>query len=314
MLDAVRPLPEGSAVLHIGPHKTGTTSIQSAFHAARDDLAAQGVRYASARRHDADAARSAIGARPRRGQAAAGEWEQVVSGLNDRRFLRRVFSSETLANASDEAAARVVAALDRPELAQVVMVARPLTALIPSQYQQLVQRGAILASFEDWVRAVLGPDEAAAPLFWRRHRLDEQVRRWSGLVGPHNVTVLALEEGNRDFLPTAFERLLRVAPGTLVGRSTNANASLGVDEIELLRSWHQVAARCGIGRARRRVICKPLVRELQDRGVPRRRFELPAWAREQATERSAAMADRVADWGVRVVGDLAALGDRSGRS
>src|SRR6202050_5558353 len=36
-------LQAGARVLHIGPHKTGTTMIQDALHLARERLAAQGV-------------------------------------------------------------------------------------------------------------------------------------------------------------------------------------------------------------------------------------------------------------------------------
>jgi len=39
-------LPEGARLLHIGPQKTGTTSLQAAMHARRDDLARHGVVYA----------------------------------------------------------------------------------------------------------------------------------------------------------------------------------------------------------------------------------------------------------------------------
>ena len=38
-------LPEGSVLLHIGPHKTGTTAIQGALAAARAELAEHGVTY-----------------------------------------------------------------------------------------------------------------------------------------------------------------------------------------------------------------------------------------------------------------------------
>ena len=35
----------GTRLLHIGPHKTGSTAVQGAFHLARERLAAQGVVY-----------------------------------------------------------------------------------------------------------------------------------------------------------------------------------------------------------------------------------------------------------------------------
>ena len=38
-------LEAGTRLVHIGPHKTGTTAIQGALHLARERLAAQGVVY-----------------------------------------------------------------------------------------------------------------------------------------------------------------------------------------------------------------------------------------------------------------------------
>src|SRR5207247_5288675 len=43
-------LAAGARLLHIGPHKTGTTAIQGAFHLARGQLAAHGVVDAGADR------------------------------------------------------------------------------------------------------------------------------------------------------------------------------------------------------------------------------------------------------------------------
>ena len=38
-------LPEGTILLHIGPHKTGTTSLQNSVRANRDEILRQGVYY-----------------------------------------------------------------------------------------------------------------------------------------------------------------------------------------------------------------------------------------------------------------------------
>ena len=38
-------LEPGTRLLHVGPHKTGTTAIQGALHLARERLAAEGVVY-----------------------------------------------------------------------------------------------------------------------------------------------------------------------------------------------------------------------------------------------------------------------------
>lgn len=39
---AIQPLPEGGVLLHIGPPKTGTSALQGACHACRDEMRAQG--------------------------------------------------------------------------------------------------------------------------------------------------------------------------------------------------------------------------------------------------------------------------------
>ena len=39
-------IPEGGRLIHIGPHKTGTTTLQWALHHAREALHEQGVHYA----------------------------------------------------------------------------------------------------------------------------------------------------------------------------------------------------------------------------------------------------------------------------
>ena len=53
--DTVKPYPDGALVVHIGPPKTGTTSLQGAFDRARAAILAQGVRYVGPRRHSSRA-------------------------------------------------------------------------------------------------------------------------------------------------------------------------------------------------------------------------------------------------------------------
>ena len=44
-------LPEDGLLLHVGPHKTGTTAVQSAFFAASSTLREHGVRYPGRKWH-----------------------------------------------------------------------------------------------------------------------------------------------------------------------------------------------------------------------------------------------------------------------
>ena len=61
--DAALLLPEGTRLLHIGPPKTGTTTVQAAFHAAAPRLTSQGVHYAGRTRHPRRAAFAVTGRR-----------------------------------------------------------------------------------------------------------------------------------------------------------------------------------------------------------------------------------------------------------
>jgi hypothetical protein len=47
----------GARLLHIGPHKTGTTMIEDALHPARERLAARGVAYPGTGRRPGSAGR-----------------------------------------------------------------------------------------------------------------------------------------------------------------------------------------------------------------------------------------------------------------
>src|SRR3954469_18011488 len=54
-------VPDGTRLVHIGPHKTGSTAIQVALHTARDRLTEHGVAYVTTG-----------GYRPRKGGVALG--------------------------------------------------------------------------------------------------------------------------------------------------------------------------------------------------------------------------------------------------
>jgi hypothetical protein len=75
-------LPQGSVLLHIGPHKTGTTTIQGALSLARPALLEHGVHYPGQARQHQSAALSITG-----GKGLIGDdrpispkvWQRLVS-------------------------------------------------------------------------------------------------------------------------------------------------------------------------------------------------------------------------------------------
>jgi hypothetical protein len=130
-------LQAGVRLLHIGPHKTGTTMIQDALHLARERLAAQGVVYPGTGRQPLRAMLAVTGQPTLLGEPEPdmADWALLVREVTAARDQRVVVSSEFLAQASDAAACRVVSDLGGPRV-HVVVTLRPLTRILPSQWQQ----------------------------------------------------------------------------------------------------------------------------------------------------------------------------------
>ena len=306
-------LPEGTRLLHVGPHKTGTTALQAAFHLARDRVAAQGVHYAGYGRQPVTAVHAAIG---RGGSRADGgkapnirHWRWLVREI-ERSNARRVFlSSEFFADADDDAVQRIVADLD-PGRVHVAVTLRPLARIIPSQWQQYVQNR-LTTPFHEWLDAILNqPRGAVTPTFWGRHRHDELVARWADVVGPANVTVIALDDADGEMVFRVFEELLGLTAGTLVPDANLANRSMSVAEIEVIRAFNVAYRAEGLPRGLYDRILHTGAAALMLRRVPEPeegRLELPSWAVERVAEIERAMVAALAGSGVRIVGDLGSL-------
>ncbi len=302
-----RPLPAGARLLHVGPPKTGSTALQDALHQARQQLVEQGVTYVSRVRHEVVPAKYATGQLPSGPKWAWAEqrWDELVDGMRQPGPERNIYSSEYLADATDEQIVRIVDAIG-PEDTFVVITLRPLVDIVPSQYQQDLQ-GGLTADYESWLREVLDGDEADR--FWRRHRHDALVERWARVAGRDRVVVVA--SGGRDFtaVPAAFERLLGLSRGTLVGREVRRNRSLTWAEAEVMRRFNIDARRLGLVDAKYETLTKYAADHVKQR-VPRPdepRIVTPGWAVERACELGASFAEGIAASGVRVIGDLAAL-------
>jgi len=305
------PLPAGARLLHVGPHKTGTTALQSALDQARADLRDQGVVYVSRSRHDAKAARYVTGRLvagrdPLRAEHA---WRAVVHELTEPSDARRVFSSEFLSDATDEHIARIVDEVGADDL-WVAITLRPLARILSSQYQQGLQRQGT-RTYDAWLRMVFA-DDVTAPEpreFWTRHRHDELVRRWSLHVGAERVVVVVLDPRDHRFLPHTFEQLLGVRPDTLAGQDARENRSLTAGEAELLRRFNGDFAALGLGPDHYVRLFRYLKDHLKERepDPAEARLLTPDWAITRANETGRQMADAIGELGVPVYGDLASI-------
>ena len=314
------PTPLPGRLIHIGPFKTGTTTVQSAFHRNREALAEHGIHYIGARLQPTQAvkAMTGVGSSGEAQQAGQRRWAELAEQARHSGARQAVISSEFLCEADDAVAERIVDSLGGRENTRVVVTLRPLASMFPSQWQQFVQSGTT-HSLEDWTQAVLthAPAPPSVALFWRRHRHDELVRRWAGIVGPENLTVIAMDPRDKSQLTREFAAMLDLPDGLLVPAAEVTNRSLTWDEAEAIRAFNAEFER--LNAERRESNREPLRFTVDERlaawrYVKRRQPEaaerkilLPAAYADQVRELAGDVVDDILAAGVRVIGDIDSL-------
>jgi hypothetical protein len=305
-------IPEGALLLHIGPHKTGTTAIQGLLAAARDDMAAHGVTYPGRTSAHHDAARVLID-RPagwRHDSAPLPDrsvWDDLVRTVHTTPG-RVVVSSEFFALADPDQRAKAVADLGRDRL-HLVVAARNPGSIALSTWQQVLRDGKT-GTLEGWLEERFRRPEPrpATEGFWSWADTATLVDGWSQVVDLDRIRVVVIDETDRALLPTTFEQLLGLPAGLLSARTPdNQNRSLTAPEAELLRraialtkpqlTWDEFSLFFRSGYARR----------MHDARVPPKdepRPTLPGWAAEQATAEATDSIERLEGSGVTVIGDL----------
>lgn len=313
MFDADIVLPPRGVLLHIGPHKTGTTAVQSSFHAARKRLAREGILYAGKDRQPMRAAIAVTTGRVSHGAMTADMkfWRRISRQVQRADQRRVVVSSEFFCEADDDAARTIVEGLGGDRV-HVVVTLRPLAMILPSQWQQYIQNG-MRRPYDEWLDIVFNRPRYSrpSPMFWRRHDHGELVERWAGIVGPQRMVVLIADEGDRGSLLRGFERMLRLEEGFLVPEASSANRSLSIGEVEMVRLLNAEFKKRGWmnehyhALMRHGVIKHVLRHGTGSAGEPR--MSTPGWALERASDAGAEAAKRIAATGVHVVGDLSGL-------
>jgi len=302
-------LEAGARLLHIGPHKTGTSAVQGAFHLARERLAEYGVVYAGTGRQPMRPALAVTGRPAMLGEARPemAHWDKLVQDIRAAGDQRVLISSEFFADGDDEAARRVVAGLGGLRV-HVVVTLRPLASVMPSQWQQFLQNGLSTPYLEYIDKVLRQPDQT--PRFWQRHRQDKLVARWAAAAGAPNVTVIVVDGSDRLALLRTFESLLGLPAGFLVPEDEVVNRSLTLAEAEVVRQLNEEFKRQEWpGTSYAKFLRYGAVREMKSRrplpGEPG--IATPAWALEKVAEISAEMTRNIAALGVRVIGDISAL-------
>jgi hypothetical protein len=315
---AIQPLPEGGVLLHIGPPKTGTSALQGACHACRDEMRAQGVRYAGHTQQTATAAHALLGrAHPTIGKApSAHYWNRLVSEVRKAKEPRVFVSSEFFAGADDAQIARIISELGGDRV-HIALTLRPVSRILASRWQQNVQEGARY-SFDQWLHWVFEqPSEGKGATFWSRQRHDRLAARWASVVGPERLSVVMVDEQNKSAIYQAFEALLCLQAGTLKPQNDTANRSMTTEEIELIRALNKRFTEAEITRPLHyKMITRGTTLYMKDRMIrpnePKQ--QTPSWAVNRADLIGWESAAAIRALGVQVIGNLDALGGLTPKS
>ncbi len=308
-------LEPGARLVHVGAHKTGTTAVQGAFSLARGGLADHGVSYFGPTPGQTylKGALAVSGAKPQQGQPVPDmrHWTGLAAEVAAQGDQRVLVSSAFFGDGDAAAAARVVEDLGGSRV-HVVVTLRPLTKILPSQWQQYVQNGLRL-TYEDWLDGTLNqpPDQAPTRTFWRRHQHDELVARWAEAAGPGHVTAVVVDEADRFMLLRTFEQMLGLPGGFLALDDSAENRSLTLGEAELVRLVNEeIKQREWPEKVYAMFMKAGVLRQLKagyQPGPGEPRVTTPAWALKRAAEIDNEMAGRISALGVRVVGDISSL-------
>lgn len=304
----------GSILMHIGVHKTGTTAVQDALAGTRPLLEEHGVRYPGRHQAHRDIASAAMGRRL--GWRTDGARDPDPARWT--RFVREahahagttVLSSEFLAESDDATAARIIEAVGADRV-HVVVTLRNLGRILPSAWQQILKSG-FETRYTDWLDRTLNraPAEPKPGTFWNRHRHDEVVQRWAGLVGPERFTVVVVDESQREAIYWDFEALLGLPRDLLLDHRVAANRSMTAAEAEFLRRLNvTVGGRPGWQPYDHRVHDR-LIKAIVEARIPaddEPRLQTPQWALDRAAEHGARYVEAIQASGVNVVGDLEVL-------
>ncbi len=309
---ALKSINSGELLLHVGLHKTGTTALQAALAAARDDLSARGIAYPGEGEFQHSAVLAGAGrtfgwqdesAPP----VSRQKWDDLVAGARG----TAVISSEFFDNLEVETATRMINELGGPARVRVVVTLRPIGAILPSSWQQRLKYGSS-RGYATFLKQMLGArDSRAKQRFWFRNDQVAQVSRWAGIVGPERVYAVIIPEGDRTAIFTAFEGLLGLPEGFLSERQVaKQNRSMTAAETELVRRVNKAVVDKMTWDTYERLVRRGLILSMVERRAPAAeedRIQTPQWAAERAQALGERFAQGVAESGVHVIGDPAAL-------
>ncbi|WP_062305573.1 hypothetical protein [Demequina subtropica] len=312
MTDRPTAVPPGTRILHVGMHKTATTVIQNAARAHRDDMWRHGAWYPGHGKDHIDETRALWqdSASAEVEEANEDRWQDFAAELSRNPDRRTLVSAEHLAGLSEANRRRLVAAAGGEP--HIVITARPLAAMLPSIWQQIVKERREV-SFETWLEKIFAEPRKRhfVRAFWQRHDLGALAEGWARVTSPDRVTIVMLDKRRPQLLYDAFEGFLGMPEGSLVTEGLDAyrsNRGLSVEEVDLLRRVNrQLDGAANAGGHYYRLVRNGMVGGMQlcrrpgpEEGV----LAVPERFMDLATDAARDAIAQIRATGVRVIGDL----------
>jgi hypothetical protein len=229
-------------IFHIGPAKTGTSSLQDSLYAAQDHLMAQGVAYPTLGRYDRMPKLPGHHGLPAALQAGLALPVPLMEWIGD---LPRdhvvVFSSEDFSNLAVEQVAALAAQIPGAEV-EVVYYARRWDRLMPSVWQELVKHGSS-RSYPEFLN-----QQTAAPRasFYLNYAM--VLDRWAQVFGTGSIRLWSFDnaiEETGDIVAHFCRRVLEVTPPP--PQAQERNSSWPASSTEILRLLNRLSFGTGAG-------------------------------------------------------------------
>ena len=293
--------------LHVGAPKTGTTYLQDRLLANRHTLAQRGISYPVGNAGDMfDPALDLIDRRwGGHRELVRGEWDNLVARVR-RVQGTAVISHEILAGARSEQVERAMRDLDGE--VHVVYSARDIARQVPAEWQESVKHR-YKRPFARFLRSVQGTERRDSPMwFWRVQGLPDVFNRWALDLPPERVHLVTVPPSGAapGKLWRRYCRAFGIDPRWAPeGGAARSNASLGIDEIAMLRELNLRLKKAGLDSESYRTLVRHVVTHHTLSGRKGMRpVVLPPSARGWAQEIAEEWIEWVEGAGIDVVGDL----------
>jgi len=298
-------------IIHPGFHKTGTTALQQALSEVRADLLEVNYFYPhTAGNAHHRAAWSIIektwGWKKRGGRRTAPiEWQKLERKLKKHKESA-IISSEFFSEADPKQLALLAEKLRGTDV-QVVFTWRPLPFMLASSYQQYLKYG-VKISYLEWLDSIFEGDAKFTPSFWKRNLHGDVVERWVQVFGAANVSLIAVDESDPNFLYGSFSEVTGIPNGILREPThKELNRSLTFNEAALLLEINRTYPKDLDWDSYEIFIRKGNIKALTGSEKFEKsdeRFLTPDWAVAKATEINLQSINKIKSLGIKIIGDI----------